>query len=239
MSDTDVEELRRKTRLSQQIEELERAAASDLSVYLLSRAQFGVLIDQLRELRARRIAMGRAPDDEVNAAADMCYCYTWHGGKLSRSDGGECPLHPAHDDDDEIDWGAGPPVRPEPYPPPIKRRQWSHREFAEAEGVAPSELDLPILPDGPGEHGEPAWARGAAMPGDLDCDGVPTEAECRYIGGGECEPYTCPVAMGGSGRAGRHGPLLRCGLYRAALCPVAATDGHVDCLACEPLSEEP
>lgn len=114
------------------------------------------------------------------------------------------------DDDDDIDWDAGPPVRPEPYPPPFKRRPPTVRELNEADGLDPMVLDLPLLPDGPGEHGEPAWARGAAMPGD------------------------------------RIGPRLKCGLWLSSDCPVADTRGyvdcllwHVDCLACEPLSEAP
>lgn len=48
----------------------------------------------LRELRARRIAMGRPPDDERNAAADLCCC----GPGLQRWRGlrelGYCPVHP-------------------------------------------------------------------------------------------------------------------------------------------------
>jgi hypothetical protein len=51
----------------------------------------------LRELRARRIAMGREPDDEVNAPADMCCCNDWprppdYEPEPQFADG--CPLHP-------------------------------------------------------------------------------------------------------------------------------------------------
>jgi hypothetical protein len=48
----------------------------------------------LRELRARRIAMGRVADDERNAAEDVCCC----GPNLQRWRGlrelGYCPVHP-------------------------------------------------------------------------------------------------------------------------------------------------
>lgn len=53
----------------------------------------------LRELRARRIADGREPDDEVNAPADMCCCSAsvsrqMRCGPVSHG----CPLHPRHRD---------------------------------------------------------------------------------------------------------------------------------------------
>jgi hypothetical protein len=47
----------------------------------------------LRELRARRVAAGREPDDEANAPADMCCCgHCLVGPKPEFRDG--CPLHP-------------------------------------------------------------------------------------------------------------------------------------------------
>lgn len=49
-----------------------------------------------RELRARRIAMGREPDDEMNAPTDMCCCGRQFADGWARPpqfwDG--CPLHP-------------------------------------------------------------------------------------------------------------------------------------------------
>jgi hypothetical protein len=68
----------------------------------------------LRELRARRIAACREPDDEVNAPADMCCCPEWHPDRAAmlRAAGG-CPLHPGPAligtySDDEIDAATEP-----------------------------------------------------------------------------------------------------------------------------------
>jgi hypothetical protein len=72
--------------------ELQRAIA-------LMRADLG----WLRELRARRIAAGREPDDELNAPADMCCCgHCLVGPKPEFRDG--CPLHPRPEltDDREV-----------------------------------------------------------------------------------------------------------------------------------------
>jgi hypothetical protein len=87
------ERLLRKTRLSDQIEELE-GALGKLRLYLLAPAQLMLVIGQLRELRARRIAMGREPDDEANAPADMCCCNVCLQGAPAAQFRDGCPLHP-------------------------------------------------------------------------------------------------------------------------------------------------
>jgi hypothetical protein len=48
----------------------------------------------LRELRARRLAMGREPDDERNAAADMCCCHVCLHGAAPPPFADGCPMHP-------------------------------------------------------------------------------------------------------------------------------------------------
>jgi len=49
----------------------------------------------LQELRARRVAMGRDPDGEKYAAADMCCCNVNLQGAPARQFRDGCPLHPA------------------------------------------------------------------------------------------------------------------------------------------------
>ncbi len=70
--------LLRETRLSDQIAELQEAldAAGPPPVlgYMFTGTQLRIVIDQLHELRARRVAMGRDPDDELNATADLDAC---------------------------------------------------------------------------------------------------------------------------------------------------------------------
>lgn len=48
----------------------------------------------LRELRARRIAMGREPDDELNAWADMCCCRGLPRVVPAVVFRDGCPMHP-------------------------------------------------------------------------------------------------------------------------------------------------
>lgn len=95
-----VEKLRRETRLSEQIEELTGyvdAARKSVPrlLHLFSGEQLAVLRDQLRELRARRVAMRRKPDDEANAPTDMCCCNVCLQGAPARQFRDGCPLHPA------------------------------------------------------------------------------------------------------------------------------------------------
>jgi hypothetical protein len=52
------------------------------------REGWGALAGWLRELWARRVAMGREPGDERNAAADMCSCNIFGAGA------DECLVHP-------------------------------------------------------------------------------------------------------------------------------------------------
>jgi hypothetical protein len=88
------ERLRREGRLSEQIADLQGGLDEGFEMFALHPAQVRVIIDQLRELRARRIAMGREPDDEANAPADMCVCnVNLHGAGRPPFDDG-CPLHP-------------------------------------------------------------------------------------------------------------------------------------------------
>jgi hypothetical protein len=99
------ERLMREMRLSARIEEWEDVLAETQASppklgYLLSGTELQMLIGQLRELRARRVAMGREPDDEVNAPADMSCCRDWprpadYEPGPQFADG--CPLHPRPD----------------------------------------------------------------------------------------------------------------------------------------------
>lgn len=56
--------------------------------------QWLLIAGWLRELRARRIAMGREPDDERNAAADMCCCNVCLQGAPAAQFRDGCPMHP-------------------------------------------------------------------------------------------------------------------------------------------------
>jgi hypothetical protein len=84
----------RATRLSDQIDTLQRVVDSDMPRLVLHPAQVRLILDQLRELRARRIAAGRDPDDERNAAADMCRCGRAGPEWWSKAMAAGCPVHP-------------------------------------------------------------------------------------------------------------------------------------------------
>jgi hypothetical protein len=96
------ERLLRETRLGEYIRELQGVLGS-YSLYVVSKTELQMLIGQLRELRAHRVSMGREPDDEANAPADMCCCgHCLVGPKPEFRDG--CPLHPRPElaDDREV-----------------------------------------------------------------------------------------------------------------------------------------
>lgn len=79
--------------LGQLIDRLSRPLPPRISVPEHQQRQ---LVGLLRELRARRIAMGRDPDDERNGPADLCCC----GDECVPFDSGlpavpmACPIHP-------------------------------------------------------------------------------------------------------------------------------------------------
>lgn len=74
--------------LSEQIAELEAYLAATCPEGAVDWDETIQLLGWLRELRARRIAMGRPADDERNAPADMCCCVP----DVPFDDG--CPMHP-------------------------------------------------------------------------------------------------------------------------------------------------
>jgi len=185
--DEAVERLRRETRLSKQIEELAGyvdKARRNVSrrLYLLSGEQLALLVGQLRELRGRRVAMQREPDDEVNAPADLaCPCGQLEGN--CDCDGVARRLSPdgwSGDDYEVVDSDTG--------------RQLT--TFCSSDSCQAARYGGSDLCGGCGactrlqaEHSGHVVRRLQH-----DCDGAPAEAECRYLGGGECEPETCPVA---------------------------------------------
>jgi hypothetical protein len=97
------ERLLRETRLGEYIRELQGVLGS-YSLYVVSKTELQMLIGQLRELRAHRVSMGREPDDEANAPADMCCCNVCLQGAPARPFVGGCPLHPRPEltDDREV-----------------------------------------------------------------------------------------------------------------------------------------
>jgi hypothetical protein len=81
--------------LSERIAELEQDQAANDWPRLLSSPEVTLYIEHLRELRARRRAMKRDPDDNLNAPADLCTCAEsvsrqMRCGPVSHG----CPMHP-------------------------------------------------------------------------------------------------------------------------------------------------